>query len=528
MSSESHRPTPVIWRQNKAWWMLVGTLSVVMAAMYNEALRDLLTRWEQEEYSHGYLIPLISLFLLWQKKDDIEKLPFHGSWLGLAVLVSGIAVFFMGTLSTIFLVVHYSLLIVLAGLLLSFGGWRAVGLLWVPVFYLFFMIPLPPFLYNQLSDKLQLISSEIGVSVIRLFGISVFLEGNVIDLGHFKLQVVEACDGLRYLFPLTSFGFLCAYLYKAPVWQRAVIFLSSAPITVLMNSFRIGVIGLLVEYYGIEQAEGFLHDFEGWFIFMACVGIMFMEMWLLNRFFTRDQKPLLDVFGIEMPAPTPADAELRIRSIQAPFLASVVLLAVAAVGAYGLGERQEVIPQRNTFADFPLQVSEWTGVEDRLEQNILAALHLTDYIIANYQNPLGEQVNFYVAYYDSQRAGESAHSPRSCIPGGGWKISGLKPIDIEGVQSGVQHVAVNRLQIQKGEHKQLVYYWFKQRQRYLTSEYRVKWYLFWDSLTRNRSDGALVRLTTALAPGEPWEQADARLMAFSKALEGRLTAYVPD
>ena len=147
-------------------------------------------------------------------------------------------------------------------------------MIWAPLLFLLFMIPLPNFLYNNLSAQLQLLSSELGVAVIRLFDIGVYLEGNVIDLGTYKLQVVEACSGLRYLFPLTSLAFLMAYLFKAAAWKRIVIFLSSIPITLLINSFRIGVIGVLVEYWGPGQAEGFLHDFEGWVVFMSSLGVL--------------------------------------------------------------------------------------------------------------------------------------------------------------------------------------------------------------------------------------------------------------
>ena len=119
--------------------------------------------------------------------------------------------------------------------------------------------------------------------MISFFGVPVFLDGNVIDLGVFQLQVAEACSGLRYLFPLMSFGFLFAVLYKGPAWHKAILFLSALPITVLMNSFRIGVIGVLVDRYGIEQAEGFLHTFEGWIIFVACIAILYLEAVLLQR-----------------------------------------------------------------------------------------------------------------------------------------------------------------------------------------------------------------------------------------------------
>src|SRR4029079_8443440 len=129
---------------------------------------------------------------------------------------------------------------------------------------------------------------------IRLVGIPVYLEGNVIDLGVYKLQVVEACSGLRYLYPLLSLGFLAAYLFQAPLWQRAIVFLSTIPITILMNSLRIAIVGILVNSYGPQDADGFLHMFEGWIIFIACAGVLVAEMALFARFASR--KRFFDVF----------------------------------------------------------------------------------------------------------------------------------------------------------------------------------------------------------------------------------------
>ena len=138
-------------------------------------------------------------------------------------------------------------------------------------------------------------------------------------------------------------------------------------------------------------------------------------------------------------------------------------------------------------------------------------------------------MQFYAAYYKEQRTkGNAAHSPRSCIPGGGWEITSLKrqTIDVEG---RAEPLEVNRLQIEKGRSKQLVYYYFKQRDRELASEYEVKWYLFWDALTRNRSDGALVRFVTGVDQTEPdWSQADERLRAVAGQAAALLDQYVPD
>ena len=118
------------------------------------------------------------------------------------------------------------------------------------------MLPLPQVLYWKLSIFLQGVSSVIGVWFVQLAGIPVFLDGNVIDLGVYKLQVAEACSGLRYLFPILSFSYLFSILYRGPIWHKAVLLLSAAPLTVLMNSVRIGVIGILVNQLRDRAGRG--------------------------------------------------------------------------------------------------------------------------------------------------------------------------------------------------------------------------------------------------------------------------------
>src|SRR5581483_3720741 len=149
--------------------------------------------------------------------------------------------------------------------------------------FLIFAIPLPYFINAGVSLELQLVSSRLGVAFIRLFDVPVYLEGNLIDLGTYKLQVVEACSGLRYLFPLFSLSFLAAYLFQAPIWQRAVVLFSSIPITIAMNGLRIGIIGVTVDRWGTLLAEGVLHFFEGWVIFVASALLLLAELFLLAR-----------------------------------------------------------------------------------------------------------------------------------------------------------------------------------------------------------------------------------------------------
>ena len=515
-----------------AW--LVAMAGLVGFAFY-DGIVEVVDKWStREEYSHGFLIPVVSAYLAWTRREELRALPLVGSYHGVAIILFGIAMLFVGELSTVYIVVITAGIVVLTGMVVTVWGWPGFRLLWVPLVYLVFMIPIPPFLQNQLSGVLQLWSSALGVKVIELFGISVFLDGNVIDLGSYQLQVVEACNGLRYLYPLASFGFLLAYMFQAPVWKRAIVFLSSIPITVLMNSFRIGVIGVLVEHWGIEQAEGFLHDFEGWIVFMFCVAILIGEMWLLSRLLG-DRRPWREVFTLEPPShpstnPSASSGPTTSKSrLPASVYTTVVVLLLACVGVYALGQRAEIVPPRQDLTLFPDKLGNWTGQRRAMESRYLKELKLSDYLLADYvPQTVGQlPVNLYVAWYDSQRKGHSIHSPRSCIPGGGWELGTVRTLDIDGAKMGSKPLVVNRVSIQKGSERQLVYYWFQQRGRVLTNEYVVKAYLMWDALALQRTDGALVRLTTPILPGESWTDGDRRLKQFAKALSGQLDPYLP-
>ena len=202
-------------------------------------------------------------------------------------------------------------------------------------------------------------------------------------------------------------------------------------------------------------------------------------------------------------------------------------MALFGVSTLYIQERDDIQLTRAEFFEFPDKIGGWSGQKEKLEPKILASLKTDDYIMSNYRNENGGIVNFYIAYYADQQAGSAAHSPRACIPGGGWQIKGLETVAIPALQMAGQPLSTNRLVIQKGDHGQLVYYWFQQRDRVITNEYMVKWYLFWDALTRNRTDGALVRLTTPIKPGEDHTLADQRLINFARQIEPLMDKYIP-
>jgi exosortase D (VPLPA-CTERM-specific) len=515
-------------------WRLSSPLILAAIAVFSMSLWlfwDGLSRmwgwWlELPEYSHGILIPPIALFLIWQQKDRLERISFTGSWWGVALVLIGGSMLLLGQLATVYTLVEYAYLVTLFGLVLAFTGTAAFRLLLMPLFILVFMVPLPQFLLANLSTKLQLLSSQIGVFVIRLFDISVFVEGNVIDLGGYKLQVAEACSGLRYLFPLMTLGFLMAYFYKGALWKRLVLFLSSVPITVLMNSLRVGVIGITVERWGINMAEGFLHEFQGWMIFMVCAALMLGEIVLLNRI-GREAGGWRQLFGVEFPAPTPSGAQIEKRSMPASFVAASLALAAFIGATMFIPRPAEVYPARAPFSEFSMQLGDWRGKSESMEAVYSDTLLLDDYLLANYVNSSGQSANLYVSWYDSQRKGDAVHSPRSCLPGGGWQMHEFGQRDLPTAPGG-RPLRVNRTLIELGNQRQLVYYWFQQRGRILTNEFAVKWYIFWDALTRHRTDGAMVRLIVPLPPGGGEAAADERLTDLAAQVARELPRFAPD
>jgi len=510
----------VIWKISWQYWLLIFVATALLLYAYWGGLSNLVVRWDrQEEYSHGYMLPFLTMYFIWLKKNEIIQTQFSPSWLGFIIVLPALLIFLIGEVSALFVLIHYSFIAVLLGMALSIMGWPAVKPVVIPLLLLVFAIPIPYFLEASLSANLQLLSSKLGVAFIRWCSIPVFLEGNVIDLGDYQLQVVEACSGLRYLFPLMGLGFICAYLFDTVFWKRAVVFLSTIPITLMMNSFRIGVIGVLVDNWGIAMAEGFLHDFEGWIIFMACMVLLFLEMYILTKIGRDDSRPLFEVFGLVPPVAI-QQGELHSRKISYPFIAIIALLMISVLITESVDTREEIIPARKTFPEFPMHLAGWTGSQDAMETQVIDALGLSDYILANYAKAHSLPVNFYVAYYQSQRKGISPHSPRVCIPGGGWQISDINRIEVSGLP-------VNRIVVKKGRSEQLVYYWFQQRGRLIANEYFMKWYLFKDAILLNRTDGALVRITTPVSPTENIKEADKRLASFAQQLLPVLPEYIP-
>jgi exosortase D (VPLPA-CTERM-specific) len=507
------------------FWFLVATLGSF--AFFYEGISELLRAWQLPEYSHGPLIPVLSLllFLRGLKSMPVNPGEVTDRWPGLALMIFSMLLGLAGKMLQINDIVAYALILWVGSILLISFGWNAGRHHWPPVLHLIYMLPLPAALYYGLSTYLQVVSSELGVFFLQMLNVPVFLEGNIIDLGVYKLHVAEACSGLRYLFPILSFSYIFAVLYQGPMWHKAVLLISAAPITVFMNSVRIAIAGVIVDRYGLEYVEGFSHFFEGWVIFVLCVLILFALAWLMLRF-RRDRVSLIDALDLET---TGLGTQImRLQYIRpSTALISAALISVFMATAWQMvPERAPVVAERDPFTLFPIRLGEWeSGPQRLLDPQTEQVLAADDYYSVSLSRADGTpSVDLFMAWYKDQLTG-GTHDPEVCLPGGGWEIADLKQIEVTPAVEAP--FMLNRVIIQQGVNRMLVYYWFEQQSNRTASTLSAKTQLMMGKLTNGRNDSAIVRLITPIDVDEGIGPAEARLKDAMDAVLEPLPRFVP-
>lgn len=253
-------------------------IGLLLAALYHRVFLELVQDWiVDENYSHGFLIPLVSAYMIWRRRERIRSLPKSSSAAGLVLILGGLILFMAASIAAEYFTQRLSLLIVLGGIVLYLGGRRVAGVTAFPLIYLLFMIPVPYVIYYSASFPLELLASRLTTSVVGLLGIPIIRSGNILQLENTTLQVVDACSGLRSLISLSALAAAMAYLTQRTVITGVVLFLSSVPVAIGANVLRLTVTAILASLYGEEVARGFLHQFSGVLVFVfaiICLGFL--------------------------------------------------------------------------------------------------------------------------------------------------------------------------------------------------------------------------------------------------------------
>lgn len=498
----------------------------ILIFLFRDSLGFMLARWQSVEHSHGFLVPVLVIALLGlrtESQDDLAAV--SGAWIGVLLLVLSLAMLLFGELGAVYTVSQSGFIIGLWGLLLSLAGLRRFPMLWLPSLFLLFMVPLPPFLLNQFISMLQLIAASLGMLLIRATGLTVILEGNFVDVGAYQASVVDGSSSVRMVLPLFFVAASVAVLFRWRWWQRVLLLVFAVLTVIGVGGLRLAVTCLLAEHRDIGTAEAFLHGSAGVPLYLTCIGIFLLPVWILVH---RRQGGVAAAFALKWSAAGRVDRKLASGRPGRPLLVAVAMLVICALLSMSVSRPPMYSPERQRLDAFPLRLGDWQGSTGYVEPATLASLDLDDHLMANYQRPVDRlPVSLWVAWYDAQVYGASVHSPLACLPGAGWQVESLSRFVVPVTGQGGTPLNVNRAIIALGGERYLVYYWFSQRGRNLSSEYLVKWFIFQDVLLTQRSDGALVRLITPITGAAGLVDADKRLTAFARDAVPVLRGFVP-
>jgi len=265
------------WSLKTASWAWGSALiCLLVLAVYYRVLGKLVTDWyEIPDFSHGFLVPIFAGYLVWNKRKELEETKIAPSWSGVGVIVLGLVVLMLGVYGAELFLSRVSLVILLAGLVICFGGWQLLKELRFVLLVLLLAIPIPAILFNQITIPLQTLASKLGSMLLPIFGVPVLREGNVIELPAMKLEVAEACSGIRSLMSLFTLSIFYGYFLEKTFLRRAILALASIPIAIAANGLRILGTGLCVQYWDPDKALGFFHEFSGWVMFLVSLSCLF-------------------------------------------------------------------------------------------------------------------------------------------------------------------------------------------------------------------------------------------------------------
>ena len=264
-------------------WQLLTLLGLV-GLLYTPILVRLVRQWGTDpNFSHGFFVPAFAAFVVWQERARLAAIrPAPSSW-GLAMILFSLCTLILGVFGAELFLSRMSLIVLLAGLILFFLGWEFLRVISFPLLFLILMVPIPAIVFSQITFPLQILASKLSATVLPVFGVPVFREGNVINLPAMPLEVAEACSGIRSLLSLATLAIMYGYLLEKRVAIRVMLALASVPIAVGANALRIVVTGLLVQYWDPDKAEGFYHTFEGWLIFVVALIMLFAVHRAISR-----------------------------------------------------------------------------------------------------------------------------------------------------------------------------------------------------------------------------------------------------
>jgi exosortase D (VPLPA-CTERM-specific) len=510
-------------------WLVVAIVAALPVFWFG--LDKLGHEWARPEFRLKPLVPFVSLLLFLQVLRSVPRsvAADRTQWVGVLVVAAAILLAIGGNLVDIDDFVFLALVPWIAGLVVTVLGLGRALRFWAPVAVLLLMLPLPHFVVAPIHRYLQSLASELGLGLLRILGIPALAEGRTLDFGVLELPMSEATSGLLDFLPLLLLVFILSTVYRGPLWSRVLPLVLAGPLLVLLSAVRIALLGLFVDRAGAAGGQRLL-EWTGDWIVLAISALLLLGIVLGAEHLAGRRQPLLGRLDVDLGDLMSQFARVFRMRASAALVAAAVTSAV--LSTIFIADPSVSAPEieRSRFQNFPPEIAGWSGSSTAIGADTERSLDADDYVLIEYRHAdEPAPVVFWSAYYRSTAAnGRQIHSPEECIPNDGWNILSLRPIELEMGLRGDARMTVNRALISRGSERVLVYYWFEGRGHTTANERVAKLRSKLDGLLRGRTDGALVRFTTPILPGEDESAADARIVRLMEPMLDRLPRFIPD
>ncbi len=474
------------------------------------------TWWVRDDYSHGFLVPLISFYFIWYRRERLKQLRLQPAFLlGISVVITSGMMLLLGEAGGVITLQELSLVVMIAGLVLCHLGKDYLRVLGFPIAYLLFMIPITDEIINPLHWSFQLMTAKMGVAFLETLGFTALLENQYIILPNITLEVAKACSGINYLISIITIGIPLAYVTQKNVWCRVILVVSAVIIGVMANWIRVAAIGIWA-YYGGQVLHGPFHVFQALFVAQLGFIALFAGAWILSK------------------VPAPASKSLHLSHAKVlsgkqglenqnwllnwSWLATFVTLVglIVYLSFYDRGP----IPLKVELALFPLSVEDWRGQKLDTQKATFRAQGADHELVRIYRSPSGDEIQLYVAYFESQHhSKELVNYLTARLHHNATEVN----VPIEGQKV----ITVNQTQIKNERSEQRVFFWYDLNSRTVANLYEAKLATTLDALIHGRTNGAFVLVTAVLKDQNNDENLRKKETAFIRELVPLLRRYLP-
>jgi len=517
-----HRAAPS--RQVK--WLALGLIALLVGTGFWWTFRWMVIRWDQANsyYSHGWLVPFITAYLIWRQREKLADCPVRPSVWGLGVLLPSLLVHMLSSAWQVGFLSGFALLGVLAALVLSLWGWAALRVLAFPILFLGFMVPVPVLLVENVSFAMKMLAARCATAFVELVGVPAVREGSYVRLETGTVVVDDVCSGLKYLIALTAFGALYAHISTVGKAQKLALFVLSIPIAFVANIVRVILMLLVAARWGPAAVEAwYFHDFFGFALFVTAFLLLFLaESIFLGRFRLRDRLSAGEEAPDEEDAdPSSAEPRAATASRSGLRLAPAVpmgMMALAMAASLFFSWPRPTAHARDVFASVPLQLGPWQGRDQELAEREYEVLGTREVLSRRYTDDRYRSVQLIVVLAEQVR--RRTHPPEYCLTGEGFTIGEATTRTVDTGQPGEgKTLSVRELVLDRRDGRRISWYFYTNGRTTNTSYWAHQVSVALAKLTDPDAPDVLVRIDAVATPGE---EGTARQL-----LEGFLRRTVP-